>query len=171
MLALQYADQRSTGANLLNGGTYWSTGQVGARLQVGYQTTILTVGFSAVNPGFAMQSPWSSNPIYTDAQILSLNRAGEQALVVGLSSVLTPLGMPGVAASINYYNGATNAVAAGKPLVESEWDFRLEWRPYWKPLQGLWLSARYGHAETDQNNARTTTDEIRLVLNYNVKLY
>ena len=56
-------------------------------------------------------------------------------------------------------------------VVESEWDFRLEWRPDWKPLQGLWLSARYGHSETDQNNARTTTDEVRLVLNYNVKLY
>jgi len=171
VLALQYADQRSTGANLLNGGTYWSTGQLGTRLQFGYGTTILTVGFSAVNPGFAMQSPWSSNPIYTDAQVLSFQRAGEQAVVLGLSSVLTPLGLPGVAASINYYNAATNAPAAGKPLVESEWDFRLEWRPQWKPLQGLWLSARYGHAETDQNNARTTTDEIRLVLNYNVKLY
>ena len=24
---------------------------------------------------------------------------------------------------------------------------------------------------TDQNNVRTTTDELRLVLNYNVKLY
>ncbi len=171
VLALQYADQRSTGTNLLNGGTYWSTGQLGTRLQLGYRTTILTVGFSAVNPGFAMQSPWSSNPIYTDAQVLSFQRPGEQAVVIGLSSVLTPLGLPGVAASINYYKGATNAPAAGKPLVESEWDFRLEWRPAWKPLQGLWLSARYGHAETDQNNARTRTDEVRLVLNYNVKLY
>jgi hypothetical protein len=47
VLAMQYADQRSTGANLLNGGSYWSTGQVGTRLQLGYQTTILTVGFSA----------------------------------------------------------------------------------------------------------------------------
>lgn len=171
VLALQYADQRSTGANLLNGGTYWSTGQLGTRLQLGYQNTILTVGFSAVNPGFAMQSPWSSNPIYTDAQIQGFQRAGEQTVVLGLSSVLTALGLPGVATSIYYYNGATNAPAAGRPLVESEWDFRLEWRPNWKPLQGLWLSARYGHSDTDQNNVRTTTDELRLVLNYNVKLY
>jgi hypothetical protein len=171
VLAVQYADQRSTGANLLNGGAYWSTGQLGTRLQLGYKTTILTVGFSAVNPGFTMQSPWSSNPIYTDAQIQPFQRAGEQAVVLGLSSELTPLGLPGVAASIHYYNGATNASAAGRPLVESEWDFRLEWRPEWKPLQGLWLSARYGHSDTDQNNVRTTTDELRLVLNYNVKLY
>ena len=170
-LAMQYADQRSTGANLLDGGTYWSTGQFGTRLQLGYQNAILTAGFSAVNPGFAMQSPWSSNPIYTDAQIQSFQRAGEQTVMAGLSWVLTRLGMPGVAASVFYYNGATNAVAAGKPLVESEWDFTLEWRPDWKPLQGLWLLARYGHSDSYQSTSLTTTDELRLVLNYNVKLY
>lgn len=168
---MQYADQRSTGANLLDGGTYWSTGQFGTRLQLGYQDAILTAGFSAVTPGFAMQSPWSSNPIYTDAQIQSFQRAGEQTVMAGLSWVLTRLGMPGVAASVFYYNGATNAVAAGKPLVESEWDFTLEWRPDWKPLQGLWLLARYGHSDTYQSTSLTTTDELRLVLNYNVKLY
>jgi hypothetical protein len=171
VLAMQYADQRSTGANLLNGGTYWSTGQFGTRLQLGYQDAILNVGFSAVNPGFAMQSPWSSNPIYTDAQIQSFQRAGEQTVMAGLSYVLTRIGMPGVAASVFYYNGATNSAVAGKPLVESEWDFNLEWRPDWKPLQGLWLRARYGHSDTYQGTSLTTTDELRLVLNYNVKLY
>lgn len=171
VLALQYADQRSTGSNLLNKGGYWSTGEFGARLQLGYDTAILTIGFSAVNPGFAMQSPWSSNPIYTSAQIQSFQRPGEQTIMAGLSWVMTPLGMPGIAASAFYYNGATNAAAAGKPLVESEWNFALEWRPDWKPLQGLWLRAQYGHSDTDQNNARTTTDELRLVLNYTVRLY
>lgn len=171
VLAMQYADQRSTGSNLLNKGVYWSTGELGARLQFGYESAIMTVGFSAVNPGFAMQSPWSSNPVYTSAQIQSFQRAGEQTVMAGLSWVLTPLGMPEVAASAFYYNGATNAAAAGNPLVEDEWNFALEWRPNWKPLQGLWLRAQYGHSDTYQSNVRTTTDEIRLVLNYNVKLY
>lgn len=171
VLAVQYADQRSTGANLLNDGTYWSTGQVGTRLQLGYKSAILTAGFSAVNPGFAMQTPWSSNPMYTDAQVQSFQRAGEQTVMAGLSLILTPLGIPGVGASVFYYNGATNAAAAGKPLSENEWDFSLEWRPDWKPVQGLWLRARYGHSETYQNNGVTRTDELRLVLNYNVKMY
>ena len=109
--------------------------------------------------------------MYTDAQIQSFQRAGEQTVMVGLSYVLSRIGMPGVAASVFYYYGGTNAVAAGKPLVESEWDFTLEWRPDWKPLQGLWLLARYGHSHTWQDSKLTTTDEVRLVLNYNVKLY
>ena len=129
------------------------------------------LGFSAVNPGYAMQSPWSSNPVYTDAQILSYQRAGEQAIMAGASVMLAPIGLPGVSASVFFYNGATNAKAAGKPLVESEWDFTLEWRPTWMPVNGLSLRARYGFAQTWQDKSLTTTDEIRLVLNYNVKLY
>lgn len=58
-----------------------------------------------------------------------------------------------------------------EPLDESEWDFTLEWHPDWKPLSGLWLQARYGMAQTLQDNRTTNTDELRLVLNYKVKLY
>jgi hypothetical protein len=35
----------------------------------------------------------------------------------------------------------------------------------------LWLRARYGLAKLDQNNVRTTFDEVRLILNYRFKLY
>ena len=142
--AAQFADQRSTGLNLLNGGNYFATNQFGTKVDLGYRTGILTVGYSVVNPTFAIQTPWSANPFYTDAQIQSFQRAGEQALMVGLSYVFTPVGLPGVAASAFYFNGWTGAPAAGAPLVETEWDFNLEWRPNWKPLQGLWLRARYG---------------------------
>jgi len=132
---------------------------------------ILSAAYTEVNPGFNMQTPWSSNPFYTDAQILSFNRAGEGAIAVGLSYVATSLGLPGVGASIFYYRGWTQAPAAGAPVLEDEWDFNLEWRPNWAPLKNLWLRARYGQARIDQNNIRTTIDEVRLILNYGVKLY
>ena len=69
ILSLQYADQRSTGANLANGGTYFATNQFGARFELGYRTGIMTLGYSAVDPSFNMQNPWSANPVYTDAMI------------------------------------------------------------------------------------------------------
>jgi hypothetical protein len=169
-LAAQYADQRSTGANLLTGSAF-ATDQFATRLQLGYRTAILTAAYSVVAPGFAMQSPWSANPFYTDSLVLSFQRAGENALMFGLSYDFTPIGLDGIAAGIQYFNGWTSAPAAGAPLVEDEWDFRLEWRPDWKPLSGLWLSARYGLANTFQNNVTTRTDEIRLTLNWKVKLY
>lgn len=171
MLQAQFVAQNSTGMNLLNGGTYWATNQVGTQLQLGYNTGILTAAYSVVDPGFNVQTPWSANPFYTDAQILSFNRAGENAAMLGLSYVMAPIGLPGVAASVFYFHGWTSAPAAGLPLVEDEWNFNLEWRPDWKPLKGLWLRARYGQARIDQNNIRTTIDEVRLILNYGIKLY
>ena len=168
ILALQYADQRSTGANLMTG-SYFQTDQFGARLQAGYQTGIFTAAYTVVDPNFAMQTPWSANPFYTDAQILAFNRAGENAIQLGGSYDFTPLGLQGIAAAVQYFRGWTAAPAAGLPLVEDEWDFNVEWRPNWKPLSGLWLRVRFAHATTNQSNAFTTIDEVRVILNYKVK--
>jgi hypothetical protein len=170
ILALQYADQRSTGANLLNGGTFFATNQFGSRLELGYQTGILTLGYSVVNPSFQMQNPWSDNPVYTNAMIQSFQRAGEQAIVAGASYVFTPIGLPGIAASVFFYQGWTGA-AAGPPTAENEWDFEIDWRPEFKPFSGFWLRARYGTSVVNQSNKLTTTDEVRVILNYSVKLY
>jgi hypothetical protein len=170
ILALQYADQRSTGLNLASGGNYFNTNQFGARLDVGYDTGIFTVAYSVVNPNFNMQNPWSANPIYTDAITLSFQRAGESALMVGGSYVFTRHGLPGIAASVYYYQGWTGA-SAGPPTVENEWDFTVDWRPSFVPLSGLWLRTRYAHSSINQNNMLSTTDEVRITLNYGLKLY
>lgn len=92
IVALQYADQRSTGDNLLTGSAF-ATDEFGARLQLGYAGAILTVAYSTVDAGYQMQSPWSSNPFYTDAQILGYQRAGENAFNVGASLDLSPIGL------------------------------------------------------------------------------
>lgn len=170
-LSLQFADQRSTGSNMLNGGMSFGTSQFGIQGQLGYDTAILTVAYTTVNPGFGMQTPWSANPFYTDAQNQPFNRAGENTIMVGVSYSFRNLGMPGVAASVYYFNGQTSAPAAGMPLSEYEWNFNLQWRPDWKPLQGLWFSVRYGHSSTSQNNVVTTIDDVRFIVNYAVKLY
>jgi len=170
-LSMQFAAQNSTGTNLLNGGTYWATNDFGVQGQLGYKSAILTAAYTVVNPGFNMQTPWSANPFYTDGQIQAYNRAGEGAIALGLSYVATPIGLPGVAASVFYFRGWTQAPAAGAPVLEDEWNFNLEWRPNWVPLKNLWLRARYGQARIDQNNVRTTIDEVRLILNYTVKIY
>lgn len=170
-LQSQFAAQNSVGLNLLNSGTYWATNQFGTQLQVGYSTGILTAAYSVVNPGFNMQTPWSANPFYTDALIRSFNLAGENTVMFGASYVMTPIGLPGVAASVFYFHGWGGAPAAGGPLIQDEWNFNLEWRPNWKPLQGLWLRASYGQAWTQQAGVTTVVDEVRLILNYGLKFY
>ena len=119
-----------------------------------------------------MQTPWSANPFYTDGQIQAFNRAGESAIMVGPVLRATSLGLPGVGASVFYFNGWTQAPAAGAPVLEYEWDFNLEWRPNWNAAARTSGSARAtAWRNIDQNNVRTTIDEVRLILNYTVKLY
>lgn len=169
--AAQFVAQNSTGQQLMNGGTPFATNQFGAKVDLGYDTAILTLGYSVVNPGLAIQTPWSANPFYTDALIQDFQRAGEQTFMVGLSYVLKPIGLPGVSAAVHYFNGSTSAAAAGAPLVENEWDFHLEWRPEWKPLAGLWMRAHYGKSSTWQGGNLTTADEVRLIVHYDLKIY
>src|SRR6185436_14350571 len=112
LVSLQFADQHSTGANLLNGGIPFGTNQFAAQLQLGYQTAIVTAAYSAVNQGFGIRTPWSGNPFYTDGQNQSFNRAGENTLMLGLSYGFKSIGLPGVAASVFYFSGWTDAPAA-----------------------------------------------------------
>jgi hypothetical protein len=54
--------------------------------------------------------------------------------------------------------------------VEDEWDFTLEWRAVWKPLDGLWIRAQFAHATTNQAGTVLTIDGGRVILNYRVKM-
>ena len=139
--AAQFVAQNSTGQTLINGGTPFATNQLGTKVDLGFGTGILTLGYSVVNPGLGILTPWSANPFYTDALIQGFQRAGEQAVMIGLSHTLKPVGLPGIALAAHFFNGWTSAPAAGAPLVESEWDFHVDWRPDHKPLQGLWFRA------------------------------
>ncbi len=171
MGAGQFVAQNSTGQALMNGGTPFATNQFGTKVDLGYGTGILTLGYSVVSPGFAIQTPWSASPFYTDALIQGFLRAGEQAVMVGVSQTLKPIGLPGIALATHFFTGWTSASAAGAPVVESEWDFHVDWRPEHKPLQGLWFRVQYGRSSTWQAGTVTNNEELRVVLNYDLKMY
>lgn len=171
MGAAQFVAQNSTGQALMNGGTPFATNQFGAKVDLGFDTGILTLGYSVVNPGFTIQTPWSASPFYTDALIQGFLRAGEQAVMIGLSHTLKRIGLPDVALAAHFFNGWTSAPAAGAPVVESEWDFHIDWRPSHKPLQGLWLRTQYGRSSTWQAGTVTNVEELRVVLNFDLKMY
>lgn len=47
----------------------------------------------------------------------------------------------------------------------------LDWRPYHKLLPGLWFLAQYGRSAVWQGGTVISSEELRLVLNYDLKLY
>ena len=171
LAAAQFVAQNSTGRTLINGGNAFATNQLGIKVDLGYDTGILTLGYSVTNPGLGILTPWSANPFYTDALIQGFQRAGEQAVMIGLSHTLKPVGLPSIALAAHFFNGWTAAPAAGAPLVETEWDFHIDWRPEHKPLEGLWLRVQYGRSTVWQAGTVSTSEELRVVLNYDLKIY
>ena len=171
LAAAQFVAQNSTGKTLINGGKAFATNQLGMKVDLGYETGILTLGYSVTDPGLGILTPWSANPFYTDALIQGFQRAGEQAVMIGLSHTLKPVGLPGVALAAHFFNGWTAAPAAGAPLVETEWDFHVDWRPEHEPLEGLWFRVQYGRSTVWQAGTVTASEELRVVLNYDLKIY
>ncbi len=171
LAAAQFVAQNSTGQTMINGGKAFATNQLGMKVDLGYDTGILTLGYSVTDPGLGILTPWSANPFYTDALIQGFQRAGEQAVMIGLSHTLKPVGLPEIALAAHFFNGWTAAPAAGAPLVESEWDFHVDWRPDHKPLEGLWFRVQYGRSTVWQGGAVTASEELRVVLNYDLNIY
>jgi hypothetical protein len=170
LAAAQFVTQNSTGLSQMNGGTPFATSEFGAKVDLGYNNGILTLGYSVTGPGLGILTPWSASPFYTSALIQNFQRAGEQAVMVGLSHSLIGLGLP-AAVSTHFFNGWTSAAAAGPPLVESEWDIHVDWRPDHDRLQGLWFRVQYGRFTIWQGGTVTNGEELRVVLNYKLNLY
>lgn len=88
--------------------------------------------------------------------------------MIGLSQGPKPLGLPDFAAPLIFHGLDQHTLA---PLVESEWDFHLDWRPDHKPQQGHWFRAQYGRSTVWQGGTVTSAEELHVVLNYDLKLY
>ena len=171
LVAMQYADQRSVGANLLTGSAF-ATSQLGVKAEMSRSNGIVTFAYSIAGDGANLQDPWSGNPSYTGAMVQSFNHAGEQAALVEASHDFSLIGFKGVTAYALFAHGWAGATAPGTPPLtrENEIDLDLQWRPQWNGLNGVWLRGRYGYAKVDQGT-QTSTRELRFILNYDVAFF
>ena len=168
LAAIQYTDQRSVGDNQPTG-TSFSTNQFGVKTDLSYAGGIFTFGFTQAADGANLQKPWSNYPGYTSAQIYDYNRANEKAGLVKASYDFTCLGLDGVTAYALYVQGWDRiSLTPGKSVSnEHEINFDLQWKPRDGVLKGFWPRIRYAIAGEDVN-AKQSTHEIRLILNYDV---
>jgi hypothetical protein len=164
----QYADQHSTGEDLLTGTTF-HTDQSGLKAELGYGPTLFTIAHTItavgtvnkMGSGTDMRNPWGGYPGYTAVQIENFFRAGEHATLMRAAynfPRVTGLSVYGL-----YVNGSTPSVA--KQYAQKEYDANLQWIASGRALSGLTLLARYGHVEQagpkDQHE-----NELRLVAYY-----
>jgi hypothetical protein len=170
LFAAQFTDQRSVGADLLKGFPF-ATNQFGVKTEMSYRNALLTLAYTKNATGADLQNPWSGYPGYTSVMIQSFKGAGENAFMVKGSYDFSRLGAQGLTAYGLFVHGwglVSPATKASLPNM-NEVNADVQWRPEWSFLKGLWLRARYAFVQQYQG-ARDTSQEIRLIANYDFSL-
>ncbi len=170
-LGAQYADQRSTGDNLLTGQSFL-TDQGGVKADLSIGTLLLTaartqtaVGTRSANgSGTDMRNPWGGYPGYTAVQVENFYRAGEDATMLRVAYNFPRA--TGLSVYALWVHGSTPDVV--KQYAQTEYDLNLEWTPKIAALKGLKLRARYGHVAqagpSDQHE-----NDLRLIAYYELR--
>jgi hypothetical protein len=167
----QFTDQRAVGDALVRNAasTYWNTQHGGLRVQGIYRDLVLTGAFSITGSGNNIQSPWGSFPGYLSMIDQDFNRAREKAVLVGAAYDASKTLAQGLSGNFNFVWGwdAINPATRAKAPNQAEYDVTVDYRPPWlfPPfLRGMWLRARA--AVLDQQDARTTGYQFRIILNW-----
>jgi hypothetical protein len=170
-LSAQYAEQRSTGNDLLTGKSF-ATNQYGLKAEVGFGDALLTVARTVTavgtrsqnGSGTDMRSPWGGYPGYTSVQIENYYRAGEDATLLRAAYNFpknTGLSVYGL-----WVKGSAPEEAG--QYAQRECDFNLQWIASAPPFKGLTLLARYGHVSQDGPSDQHE-NELRLVAYYQLR--
>ena len=170
-LGAQYADQRSTGDNLLTGQSFL-TDQGGVKADLAIGTLLLTaartqtaIGSRSSNgSGTDMRNPWGGYPGYTAVQVENFYRAGEDATMLRVAYNLPRA--TGVSVYALWVHGSTPDVF--KQYAQTEYDLNLEWTPKIAALKGLKLRARYGHV-SQAGSSNQHEDDLRLIAYYELR--
>jgi len=170
VLSAQFTDQRSVGKDLLKGYSF-STNQAGVKADMSHGGNILTVAYTRDSTGADLQNPWSSYPGYTNVQVESFNRAGEEAFMVRGFHDFSRLGLKGLAVYALWVHGWGAVDPATKIPVyqQDEYDCDLQWRPKGGEMQGLWFRFRYAHVD-QRGAAGASENDFRVIVNYDLSL-
>jgi hypothetical protein len=160
----QLTYQQTVGDELLPEEDF-ETWNAGVRASTTWAGAVFRLGFSITGHERAIMSPWGSNPSYVDLMQTTFNRAGEKAVLAGVSYDFSRLGVAGLSTIVNYVQG-WHARVGGVLRDDREVDVTLDYRiPEQLGLyQGLWLRVRAAWLE-EESNGKTGTD-FRVILRY-----
>ena len=170
LLAAQFTDQRSVGADLLKGNDF-SVNQVGVKTEMSYGGALFALAFTTASSGADLQSPWGGYPGYTYVQVREFNRANENALLVKGAYDFTHLGLEGVTAYALFVYGwdridpSTGRNAAN----EKELDLDLQWKPKSGFFKNFWPRFRYAVVHQREGD-KSYLHDFRIILNYDFAL-
>lgn len=163
-LALQYSDQRSTGADLLQGDEF-SARQFGVKADLPIGAARFTVAYTSAGGNADMRSPWSGYPGYTSVQVEDFKRDGERAFLLRAGYEFTRI--EGLSAYALWVTGS-DPDETGQ-YRKDEYDLNLQWSPTKGTFKDLALRLRYAVVEQHGGGVEDLED-LRLICNYNIDI-
>ncbi len=169
-LSVQGSEQRSVGEDLLRGEEF-TTGFGGIQDAVSYKNATLKAAFTGNDTSSDIRSPYGSYPGYNSVIVEDFNRAGEKSWQVNLSYNFAGFGWKGLGISAGYVSGSEAISETTKEDIgnKDETDVTIDYKFLEGTLQGLWLRARMGIV--DEEGKTGTTDDYRIIVNYEIPLY
>lgn len=157
---LQYGDAGDVGTAF--------TFQASARATAEYRGWLASIAVSSTGEAAAIQAPFGSKPNYTDLPQVSFERAGEDALVLGLTYDFEAMGWRGLTAGLHYGWGrnAIDPLTAAALPDQNELSLIAQFEVQTGPWKGLRLTTRYSDLISPPGGAHQP--EVRLILDYTV---
>jgi len=167
----QFTWQSSTGSETSAAGSFdtWNLALRGAASWKGFIFT-LAGAFTAQEE--TIQSPWGLWPGYLGLMVSDFDRAGESAVLVGLSYDFKYAGVPGFSAFMNYAVGfdAKSVVGNNSSQIsdQQEVDITLDYVFEEGIMKGVWLRTR--GAWRREGGAPRDDYQLRVILNYDIPI-
>jgi hypothetical protein len=163
----QFTWQSSTGSEGSSAGSFdsWNFAIRGA---ASWKGAIFTLAGSFTSREETIQSPWGLWPGYLGLMVSDFDRAGESAVLVGVSYDFKNVGAPGLSAFMNYAVGfdAKSAVGNNSSAIsdQQEVDLTVDYVFEKGIMKGVWLRTR--GAWRREGGAPHDDYQLRVILNY-----
>jgi hypothetical protein len=162
----QFTWQSSTGSENSSAGSFdaWNVAFRGA---ASWKGAIFTLAGSFTSQAEQIQSPWGLWPGYLGLMLSDFDRAGESAILLGISYDFKKVGIPGFSAFANFATGFDAKSLTGNSAEFSdqrEVDITFDYVFEKGIMKGLWLRTR--GAWRREEGAPRDDYQLRVILNY-----
>ena len=166
-LSGQVTDQRSVGDELVGD---FDTRHAALQTAFGWRGMVLKLAGSVTDDEAAIRRPWGGSPSYLYLSRLDFDRAGEKAVLFGISYNPEQFSSLGLSGFIDIAHGvdARDPLTGAQLPDQTEYDLTIDFKPPRGVLKGLWLRLRGVWLDIDGDN--NTPRDYRVILNYEIPL-